>query len=209
MANLLMTACTLTMLQLLELLPLIAFVIAFRMNGQTLDIAGWHYQFDGIYSATAVLMIATVLQVLVTWLWKRTVEKRALWLLAAVLIFGSATILLHNQLFIQWKPTIFNWILCLAMLFSHWFTQKNLVQRMLGQQLELPAAMYTRLTFVWAAYFFIVGALNLVVAYHFSEAFWVDYKLWSSIGYTLLMTIITAVMLAPYIKEDSSSEIQK
>lgn len=193
------------MMQLLELLPLIAFVLSFRMKGETLDIAGYQYQFDGIYSATAVLMVATVLQVLIVWLWKREVEKRLLWLLATVMVFGAATLILHNQLFIQWKPTIFNWVLCLVLLGSHWFTEKNLVQRMLGQQLELPAPVYKRLTFIWAGYFFIVGALNLVVAYLFSEAFWVDYKLWSAFGFTVIIAIVTGIVLAPHIKEEPSS----
>lgn len=197
------------MLQLLELLPLVIFVTVYGLKGHAVDMAGFAHTFDGIYDATAALMAATALQVLIVWLWKRQVEPRLWWLLAAVLVFGTATLVLHNQLFIQWKPTIFNWALCLALLGSHWFTDKNLVQRMLGQQLALPGFIYIRITFVWAAYFFIVGALNLVVAYYFSEAFWVDYKLWSAIGFTLLIAIITAVILAPYVKEDPSSETPK
>lgn len=189
------------MMQLLELLPLIVFVLVFQLKGQTIELAGFSHSFDGIYSATAALMIATTLQVLIVWLWKREVEKRLLWLLATVLIFGSATLVLHNQLFIQWKPTVFNWALALVMLGSQWFTKKNLVQRLLGQQINLPEAACVRVTYVWAAYFFVVGALNLVVAYGFSEAFWVNYKLWSSILFTLLIAIITAVLLSPYLKD--------
>ncbi len=189
------------MMQLLELLPLVIFVLVFRLKGQSLDLAGFHYTFDGIYSATAALMVATCLQVLLVWLWKREVEKRLLWLLASVLIFGSATLLLRNQLFIQWKPTVFNWVLCLVLLGSHWFTESNLVKRLIGQQFSLPDNICDRLLYVWAIYFFAVGLLNLVVAYGFSEAFWVDYKLWSAIGFTLLITVITAFMVAPHMKE--------
>jgi len=190
------------MLQLLELMPLVVFVMVFGLKGDTVTFAGFQHTFDGIYDATAALMIATVLQVLLVWFIKKKVEKRLLWLLAAVLVFGAATLILHNQLFIQWKPTIFNWALCLVLLGSHLFTKKNLVERMIGQQIHLPPALYLRITFVWAAYFFLVGALNLIVAYSFSEAFWVKYKLYSAIGFTLLMAIITSVMLAPHIKED-------
>lgn len=194
------------MLQLLELLPLVIFVTVYGLKGHVVDMDGFAHTFDGIYDATAALMAATAFQVLVVWLWKRKVESRLWWLLAAVLVFGTATLVLHNQLFIQWKPTIFNWALCLVLLGSHWFTDKNLVQRMLGQQLALPQVIYARITVVWATYFFVVGALNLVVAYYFSEAFWVDYKLWSAIGFTVLIAIITAIILAPYVKEDTSSE---
>jgi intracellular septation protein len=191
------------MLQLLELMPLVIFVLVFGLKDQNVSFAGFQHTFDGIYDATGALMIATVLQVLLVWLLKRHVEKRLWWLLAAVLIFGSATLVLHNQLFIQWKPTVFNWALCLALLGSHFFTKKNLVERMLGQQIQLPSALYLRITFIWAGYFFVVGALNIVVAYSFSEAFWVKYKLYSAIGFTLLMAIITSILLAPHIKEDS------
>jgi intracellular septation protein len=97
------------MLQLLELMPLVIFVLVFGLKDQSINVAGYQHVFDGIYDATAALMIATVLQVLIVWLLKRHVEKRLWWLLAAVLIFGSATLILHNQLFIQWKPTVFNW----------------------------------------------------------------------------------------------------
>lgn len=189
------------MLQLLELMPLVAFFAAFKMNGHAVDIGHWHYQFNGIYSATAVLMAATTLQVAAVWAWKRKLEKRLLWLLATILVFGSATLIFHNQLFIQWKPTVFNWVLGIILIGSHWFTEKNLMQRMLGDQLHLPDFLCARLTYIWSSYFFIVGALNLVVAYHFSEATWVEYKLWSSILYTLIISIVTAVIVAPHLKK--------
>lgn len=192
------------MLQILELMPLLAFFAAFKMSGHVLDFAGFHYQFDGIYSATAVLMIASIVQVGVVWVWKRTLEKRMLWLLATILIFGAATLIFHNQLFIQWKPTVFNWVLGLIVIGSHLFTEKNVVQRILGQQLQLPDPICVRLTFLWGGYFFIVGGLNLVVAYHFSESTWVSYKLWSSIVYTLLMSVLTALIVSPYLKIENT-----
>src|SRR6478609_138936 len=126
------------MLQLLELMPLLAFFIAFKMSGYVLHIGSMQYQFDGLYSATAILMIATTIQVAVVWVWKRKLEKRLLWLLATILVFGTATLLFHNQLFIQWKPTVFNWVLSAVVIGSHLFTPQNVVQRILGHQLQLP-----------------------------------------------------------------------
>lgn len=195
------------MLQLLEILPVVAFVLVYSLSGHTIDIAGLHFTLDGIYSATAVLMAATALQVAIVWLWKRTVEKRLLWLLALVLVFGSATLLLHNPLFLFWKPTVFNWALCLLLLGSHWLGKHNLIEKALGGQFTLPPPVYTRLAYTWAAYFFLVGTLNLVVAFHFSEAFWVKYKLWSGIAFTVLMMIITAVILAPHVKDLPDNEL--
>ncbi|HQQ62417.1 MAG TPA: inner membrane-spanning protein YciB [Pseudomonadales bacterium] len=193
------------MLQLLELLPLAIFVLVFRLKGHSIDIAGLHHDFDGIYSATAALMISTVLQVMIVWLWKRTIEKRLLWLLATVLVMGSATLLLHNPLFLQWKPTIFNWAMAIVLLVGHFVARKNIVHKLVGEQLQLPENICARISFVWAAYFIVVGALNLFVAYHFSEAFWVDYKLWSSIGFTVLISVVTAIIIAPHMQENSDT----
>ena len=195
------------MKQIAEFLPIALFFIAYQMNGQSMSVAGWTYEFDGIYSATAILMIATVLQVAITFLVTRTLEKRLLWLAAAVLVFGGATLLFHNQLFIQWKPTIFNWVLALAFGASHFIgDRKTLMERTLGSQIHLPKPVWTRLNLLWVTNFVIVGGLNLFVAYAFSEETWVSYKLYSSIGFTLVLTIITAVIISPHLKEDESDK---
>lgn len=190
------------MMQLLELMPLVAFFAAYQFSGSSLQWGDYHYQLEGIYGATAILMVATVLQVIIVWLWKRKVEKRLWWLVGVVLAFGTATLLFHDQRFIQWKPTIFNWVLGIILLGSHLFTRHNLIQRMLGQQLQLPDFVCRRLTWLWGVYFLLVGGLNLFVAFYFSESFWVSYKLWSAIAFTLGMSIITAWLLMPYLKVD-------
>ena len=97
------------MKQVVEFIPIILFFIVYQLDGETVSLSGWTYQFDGIFSATAVLMAATVLQVVFTYAFTRTFEKRLLWLLLAVLVFGGATLIFRNQAFIQWKPTVFNW----------------------------------------------------------------------------------------------------
>jgi len=192
--------------QIVEFIPIALFFIAYQLDGQSISFAGWHYSFDGIYSATAVLMVATILQVVITVAISRKLEKRLLWLLLAVLVFGGATLVFHNQLFIQWKPTIFNWALALAFGCSHFIGDKNLMERTLGSQIHLPKPVWTRLNTLWVANFLIVGGLNLFVAYGFSEETWVSYKLYSAIGFTLLLTILTALLISPHLKEDGSDE---
>lgn len=192
------------MKQLLEFLPIALFFIVYQMNGDTVSIGSWSHTVDGIFSATAVLMIATLFQVAITYLLTRELEKRLLWLAAAVLVFGGATLAFRNEAFIQWKPTVFNWTLALAFGGSQFFGEKTLMERALGSQIVLPRPVWTRLNLLWVANFAIVGALNLVVAYNFSEATWVSYKLYSAIGFTLVLTIITAVMISPHLKEDDA-----
>ena len=192
------------MKQLLEFVPIALFFIAYQLNGESVSLGQWSYTFDGIFSATAVLMAATLVQVILTYAITREFEKRALWMLLAVLVFGGATLLLRNQMFIQWKPTIFNWVLATAFGASQFIGDKNLMERTLGSQVRLPKPVWTRLNLLWVGNFALVGALNLVVAYGFSEATWVSYKLYSAIGFTLLLTILTAILISPHLKEETS-----
>ncbi len=147
-----------------------------------------------------------MLQVLLTFALTRKLEKRLLWLLLAVLVFGGATLIFHNQMFIQWKPTIFNWALALAFGASQFIGDKNLMERTLGSQIHLPKPVWTRLNLLWVANFLVVGGLNLVVAYGFSEQTWVSYKLYSAIGFTLVLTILTALIISPHLKDDAAEE---
>ncbi len=192
------------MKQLAEFIPIALFFIVYQLDGHSLSLGESSFTFDGIYTATAVFMVATVLQVGLVYLFTRELEKRALWVMVAALVFGGATLVLHNQIFIQWKPTIFNWVLALAFGGSQFIGDKNLMERTLGSQIHLPKQVWTRLNLLWVANFAIVGALNLVVAYGFSEATWVSYKLYSAIGFTLLLTVITALMISPHLKEDEA-----
>jgi intracellular septation protein len=192
--------------QLFELVPIILFFTAYQMDGKTLTLGEYSHQFDGIFTATAVLMIATALQVLITWLIKRKVEKKLWWTLLAIMIFGAATLILRNQLFIQWKPTIFNWGLAIALIAAQVFSGKNLLERMLGEQVELPHVIWARLNMAWIINFVVVGALNLYVAYTFSESVWVSYKLYSAIGFTLLLMVITMIIIVPHIKDNSTTK---
>jgi intracellular septation protein len=194
------------MKQLAEFVPIALFFITYQLSGEELSIGTWTYTFDGIFSATTVLIIATLLQVIFTVAITRTVEKRLLWLLLAVTVFGGATLIFRNQLFIQWKPTIFNWALALAFGASQFIGEKNLMERTLGSQIHLPKPVWTRLNLLWVGNFALVGALNLYVAYSYNESTWVSYKLYSAIGFTLILTILTAVMISPHLKDEQLAD---
>ena len=190
------------MRQLLELLPLVLFFGAYQMNGDTLTVGGWSYTFDGIFSATAVLMMSTALTWLVSSLLGKRNDKRLMWMTLAVLLFGAATLILRDQRFIQWKPTVFNWVLATVFLGSQFIGKSTVLERLLGGQLTLPRLIWTRLNVLWISNFTLVGALNLIVAYRFEEAVWVSYKLYSSIGFTLTLMLLTVAIVAPHVKDD-------
>jgi intracellular septation protein len=122
------------------------------------------------------------------------------------MVFGGATLVFRNQMFIQWKPTIFNWALALAFGASQFMGEKNLMERTLGSQIHLPKPVWSRLNLLWVTNFTIVGGLNLVVAYGYSEDTWVSYKLYSAIGFTLLLTILTALLISPHLKDEQLAE---
>ena len=190
------------MRQLLELLPLVLFFGAYQMNGDTLTVGGWSYTFDGIFSATAVLMISTALTWLASSLLGKRNDKRLMWMTLAVLLFGAATLILRDQRFIQWKPTVFNCVLATLFLGSQFIGKSTVLERVLGGQLTLPRLIWTRLNVLWISNFTLVGALNLIVAYRFEEAVWVSYKLYSSIGFTLTLMLLTVAIVAPHVKDD-------
>lgn len=194
------------MLQLLEFLPIVVFVLAYRQDGNTLELFGYSHTFDGIFSATACLIIATVIQVAISAIATKKLDKKSLAMLAIVCVFGGATILFKNQAFIFWKPTVFNWAIALVLAVAQFGFGKNLIQRFFGDQLKLPTHVSQRLNITWMIYFFLVGAANLVVAYQFPEAFWVNYKLWSGILYTVLLMIATMIIIAPHLKESSKDD---
>jgi intracellular septation protein len=190
------------MRQLLEFIPIALFFIVYQLDGETVSLGSWSYTVDGIFTATAVLIAATALQFVIGSLLARHVEKRALWTFVAVLVFGGATLLLRDETFIQWKPTIFNWALALAFIVFRYVGERTLMERTLGTQLHLPRIVWHRLNALWVGNFLIVGALNLYVAYSYSEATWVSYKLYSAIGFTLLLTVLTALLISPHLKDD-------
>ena len=190
------------MKQLLELLPLVLFFGAYQMDGDTLTVGGWSHTFDGIFSATAVLMISTALTWLIASLLEKRNDKRLMWMTLAVLLFGAATLILRDQRFIQWKPTVVNWVLAAVFLGSQFIGKRTVIERVLGSQLILPRPIWTRLNVLWIGNFALVGALNLFVAYRFEEAVWVSYKLYSSIGFTLAAVLLTVAIVAPHVKDD-------
>ena len=185
------------MKQFLEFIPILVFVAV--------------YYFTDIFYATGALMIAVTVQAGGMWIAGKPIPQQLKITLWLSLIFGGLTLAYQDKTFIQWKPTIINWVMALAMVGSQFVGQKNLVHRFLGRQLDLPGVVWTRLNLGWALGFFLAGALNLYVAYNFSEAFWVNYKLFGGMGITLLYVIITVVYLTAggHFTEDDAKQPSK
>ncbi len=164
------------MSQLLDFLPIVVFVGVFF----TMD----------IYWATGALMVAVTVQVIVYRLSKKPIGRELQLTFWASMVFGGLTLFYRDETFIQWKPTIINWLLSASLIGSH-YMRKNLIEKLLAGKLSLPSDVWVRLNFGWAAGFFLAGALNLVVAYNFSMQFWVTYKLVGGLALTFTYVILT------------------
>lgn len=154
------------------------------------------YKLAGVYAATAAIMVAMGLQMGVQWLRERKVSKMLLVSTLLVAALGGITLLLRNPIFIQWKPTIVNWLFALGFLGSQLIGNKNLTQRIMGHAVELDAAMWRQLNLIWVANFVVLGAANLYVVYNFDEATWVNFKLFGMLGLTLATALGQAFWIA-------------
>lgn len=161
--------------------------------------------------ATLVVIAATLLQVLVVKLQGRKVDLM-LWVsLVLVVTLGGATVWFHSKTFIMWKPTGLYWGMALVFWASATFFGKNLIQSMLGAELELPAKIWAQLNRAWVLFFGAMGVLNLYVAYNFSESTWVSFKAWGATGLLLVFTLAQGLYLGRHLppQGDSAEKAEK
>ena len=183
------------MKQFIEFIPVALFV-------------GVYFTTKDIYLSTGVLMAGMLLQVAYEYFTSGTVEKKTWVIFAIAMIFGGATLLFRNEVFIQWKPTIVNWLFAITLWGSLALVKTNLLKKMMGKQLNMPDIAWRNINHGWALGFFIAGALNLVVAYNFSLDFWVTYKLFGGLALTISYMICTMVYLVKgsYLVEPKTAE---
>lgn len=152
--------------------------------------------------ATVVVIVATLTQVAVMAARGKKIDVM-LWVsLGLVVVLGGATIWFHSEAFIKWKPTLLYWVMGLSFVVSQWLFKKNLLRVLLGAQIRLPAPVWQRLSLAWIAFFAVMGVLNLWVAYTFSTAAWVNFKLFGGMGLMLLFTLAQGFYLSPYLRDD-------
>ncbi len=172
---------------LFDLFPILLFFIAFK--------------FEGIYVATAAAIGATMLQIIWTKFRHGKVDKM-LWVsLASVGVFGGATLLLHDESFIKWKPTVLYWVFSVILLFSDLLLHKNLMRNMLQEKIALPLHVWKRFNLSWSLFFAVLGFINLYVAFHFSTETWVDFKLFGFTALMLIFILAQGLWLSKYVDE--------
>jgi intracellular septation protein len=176
---------------LFDFFPVILFFVAFKVAD--------------IYVATGVAIAATVVQIGYVLARGRRVTGMQWTGLVIICVFGGATLLLRDEDFIKWKPTVLYWLAGVAFLGALAFG-KNLVKAIMSEGgLELPEPIWTRLCVAWGVFFIFKGALNLWVAYAFSTDTWVNFKLFGGMGLMLAFVLAQAAWLSRYLPEEDKA----
>lgn len=172
---------------LIDLFPVILFFIAYKM-------------YD-IYTATAVIIIATFVQVGYLYAKNKRVEKLHVITLVLIVLLGGLTLLLQDADFIKWKPTIVNWGFAVVFLGSHYIGQKPIIQRMMDSMIALPELVWSRLSWLWIGFFILSGASNLYVAFNYDEDTWVNFKLFGLMAMTIIFILLQGVYIHRHMED--------
>ena len=177
---------------LFDLFPVIVFFVAFKLAD--------------IYVATGTDIAATFLQVGWLKLRRRRVEPMLWASLGLIVVFGGATLALRDETFIKWKPTVLYWLFGVVLVASDLLFRRNLIRTMLGAQVQLPDAVWTKLNWSWVIFFALMGVANLYVAFNFPTDLWVNFKLFGGMGLMLAFVIGQALFLARHVEGDAGGE---
>ncbi|HEX8589871.1 septation protein A [Pseudomonas sp.] len=192
------------MKQFIDFIPLILFFIVYKISPQAVDVLGHSFMVGGIYSATAMLIASSLVVYGILYVRQGKLEKSQWLTLIACLVFGSLTLAFHSETFLKWKAPVVNWVFALIFGGSHFIGDRLLIQRIMGHALTLPQAVWTKLNIAWIVFFLFCGAANLYVAFTYQE-FWVDFKVFGSLGMTLLFLVGQGIFLARHIHDADPS----
>lgn len=173
---------------LFDIFPVLIFFIAFKV-------------YD-IMVATAAAIAATFVQAAWSWYRRGKIEKMLLINLGIIVVFGGATLLLQDEVFIKWKPTVLYWAFAVVLVASELLLGKNLIRAMMSGQMTLPDPVWKRVNWSWGAFFTLMGLANLYVAFNFSTDAWVNFKLFGGMGLLLAFAIGQALVLSRYLESE-------
>ncbi|MGF1726552.1 septation protein A [Photobacterium nomapromontoriensis] len=179
------------MKQLIDFIPLIVFFILYKTND--------------IYVATGALIAATAIQLIVTFLLYKKVEKMQLITFIMVSVFGGLTIFLHDANFIKWKVTLIYAIFAIGLATSQ-YMGNPLIKKMLGKEITLPEAVWNRINSAWTLFFVVCAIVNVYIAFRLPLDVWVNFKVFGLLILTLIFTLATGGYIYHHMPKESDSE---
>jgi intracellular septation protein len=188
--------------QFIDFIPLLLFFIVYKLEPSVVEVADLSIPIGGIFSATAVLIASSVVVSAALLIRQGRLEK-AQWLtLGACVLFGGLTLALHSEAILKWKAPVLNWLFAAAFAGSHFIGEKPLIERMMGHAVQLQSAQWAQLNVAWVLFFLVCGFANLFVAFVY-PAIWVDFKVFGSLGLTLVFMAGQAVYLVRHAQPQS------
>jgi intracellular septation protein len=155
------------------------------------------YAKAGIYWATGVLMIATVVALLASWKLLGRLSAVPVATAVLVVLFGGLTFWLDDPRFIKVKPTIINLLFAGILLAGLWM-RRPLLKMLLGETLHLTEEGWQKLSARWAGFFLVVALLNEIVWRNFSEAAWVNFKVFAILPMTIVFAMAQVGLIKRY-----------
>jgi len=207
----------------LDFLPIILFFGVFKIADLNPDAAA-HFATDHlgfavsggvvgldeapVLLATVIVMVATLLQITLLLLARRKIDTMLWVTFGLIVVLGGATIWFHDPTFIKWKPSALDWAMALALWASQAFFGKNLLQALVGEQLELPKPVWQRLNLAWIAFFVLMGVLNLYVAYTYSTSTWATFKVFGLTGLMLVFMVVQGLYISRFVKDEDAAALE-
>jgi len=179
----------------LEFFPLLAFVVAYYMAD--------------IFTATALAIAASVVQVAIFWFRDREVKKKHLITLVMIAVFGGLTLVLQDEMFIKWKFTAVSWLFGAVILGSQFIGEKPIVERLMGANFDLQRAIWLRANAATAGLMFVEGFVNIYVMYNYDTETWFNIKFYGMTAMTMVFMLAMGVYLAKYVKDEPEIETIK
>ncbi|MGL4668541.1 MAG: septation protein A [Saezia sp.] len=177
---------------LFDFLPIILFFVA--------------YLIKGIWAATAVAIIASLL--LFAWIYYQGKKPNLMqWFSVVVIVlFGGATLILDDPVYIQWKPSVLYILMGSSLLIARYGFKTNPLKTVLGEKVILPPHAWDKLSWMWVIFFVFMAGLNWFVLRNFSLDIWTYFKMFGTIILTFIFVIGQSFYLAPYMEEVSATE---
>lgn len=178
---------------LFEFFPVILFFAAYKM-------------FD-IYVATAVAIVATIVQVAYLKLSGQKVQTMTWIGLGIIVVAGGATIIFKNEMFIKWKPTVLFSAMAIAIGVAQFIFNKNPIAVIFNDQIQAPDFVWRKLSLAWMVFLLFVAVLNLYFVYYQSTDVWLYFKTFGDMALFMIFIVAQMFWLYPYMPKDNDDKL--